>query len=74
MDLTKLDLKAYADYRVENVIAIRGKYGIRVTLIFEDLSEKRCQHSGYLKKAEAVKARDEVIAQLNERLTIKSQV
>lgn len=67
MDLTKLDLRAYADYRVENVITIKGKYGFRVTLIFEDLSEKKCQHSGYLKRTEAVKARDEVIAQLHER-------
>lgn len=66
MDLSKLDLRPYVDYRVENIMPIKKKYGFRVTVIYEDLSEKECQHSGYEKKAEADRARDAVIAQLHE--------
>lgn len=66
MDLSKVDLRPYVDYRVESVISIRKKYGFRVILIYEDMSEKECQHSGYLKKADADKERDAVVAQLHD--------
>lgn len=49
MDLSKVDLRPYVDYRVESVCTIRKKYGFRVLLIYEDLSEKECQHSGFEK-------------------------
>ena len=67
MDLTKADLRPYVDYEVSGVMPIKGKFGFRVTLIYEDLSKRECQHSGFLKKAEAEKARDCVIAQLHDK-------
>lgn len=66
MDLSKIDLRPYVDYRVESVFPIRRKYGFRVILIYEDLSEKECQHSGFEKKADAEKERDAVVAQLHD--------
>ena len=36
MDLNKIKLRAYVDYRVGNVIKIKGKFGFRVTVIFDD--------------------------------------
>ena len=67
MDLSTVDLRPYMDYKVGSVISIRKKYGFRVTLIYEDLTEKECQHSGYEKKADAEKARDGIIAQLHDK-------
>ena len=67
MDLTKADLRPYVDYEVSGVMPIKGKFGFRVTLIYEDLSKRECQHSGFLKKAEAEKAMDCVIAQLHDK-------
>lgn len=66
MDLSKVDLRPYVDYRVESVISIKGKYGFRAILIYEDMSEKECQHSGYLKKTDADRERDAVVAQLHD--------
>ena len=37
------------DYRVEKVMKIKEKYGFRVIVIFEDLTERKCQHSGFEK-------------------------
>lgn len=34
---------------------------------FDDLSEKECQHSGFVKKSEAEKARDNVLTMLNKK-------
>jgi len=66
MDLSKIDLRPYVDYGVESVFPIRRKYGFRVILSYEDLSEKECQHSGFEKKADAEKERDAVVAQLHD--------
>lgn len=67
MDLTKADLRPYVDYEVSGIMPIKEKFGFRVTLIYEDLSKRECQHSGFLKKAEAEKTRDSVIAQLHDK-------
>lgn len=60
MDLANVTLKPYVDYEVGNIITIKGKYGFRVCVKFDDLSEKECQHSGFVKKSEAEKARDTI--------------
>lgn len=67
MDLNKIKLRAYVDYRVGNVIKIKGKFGFRVTVIFDDMEEKESQHSGFAKKEEAEKERNHVIAQLHDK-------
>lgn len=46
---------------------IRGKYGFRVIVIFEDLKQKECLHSGFEKKSEAEKERDQVVALLHSK-------
>lgn len=66
MDLSTVDLRPYVDYRVESVISLKKKYGFRVILIYEDLSEKECQHSGYVKRSDAEKERDAAVAQLHD--------
>lgn len=65
MDLSEIKLKPYVSYDVSNVLAIKGKYGFRVTLVYEDGNKKVKQHAGYGKKAEANKARNNVIGQLH---------
>lgn len=67
MDLSKVNLRPYVDYKVDKVKKIKGKYGFRVMVIFEDLTEKECQHSGFEKKSEAEKERDQVIALLHSK-------
>lgn len=66
-DLSKVELRPYVDYRVEKVMKIKEKYGFRVIVIFEDLTERKCQHSGFEKRQEAEKERDQVIALLNNK-------
>ena len=70
MDLRKANLEPYVSYEVSNVIKIRGKYGFRVTLIYLDKSRKICQHAGYVKKADAGKKRNAVIAQLHDGIYV----
>lgn len=65
MDLSEMELKPYVSYDVSNVLTIKGKYGFRVTLVYEDGNKKVKQHAGYEKKAEANKARNNVIGQLH---------
>lgn len=65
MDLSEIRLRPFVSYDVSNVLIIKGKYGFRVTLIYEDGSKKVRQHAGYGKKTEANKARNHVIGQLH---------
>lgn len=65
MDLSEINLQTYVSYDISNVLTIKGKYGFRVTLFYEDGSRKVRQHAGYGKKAEANKARNQVIGQLH---------
>ncbi len=65
MDLSEINLQTYVSYDISNVLTIKGKYGFRVTLVYEDGSRKVRQHAGYGKKAEANKARNQVIGQLH---------
>lgn len=65
MDLSKENLRPYVDYKVEKILKIKGKYGFRVIVVFEDLTDKICQHSGFEKKQDAEKERDQVIALLD---------
>ena len=36
MDLTKLDLRPYREYKISDVMKIKGKLGFRVTLVYDD--------------------------------------
>ena len=67
MDLNRIKLRTYVDYRVGNVMRIKGKLGFRVTVIFDDMEEKECQHSGFLKREDAEKERNRSIAQLHDK-------
>ena len=49
MDLSEMELKPYVSYDVSNVLTIKGKYGFRVTLVYEDGNKKVKQHAGYEK-------------------------
>lgn len=64
MDLTKINLQAYIDYKLTDLMNINNNLGFRVTLIYGDGSSKVCQHSGYKKKSDALKEREKVISQL----------
>ena len=65
MDLKRVNLHPYVDYKISNIMSVKGKFGFRVTLYYADGEEKICQHAGYEKKTEANKARNGVIAQLH---------
>lgn len=65
MDLKKVNLHPYVDYKISNVMSVKEKFGFRVTLYYSDGERKICQHAGYAKKTEASKARNGVIAQLH---------
>ena len=65
MDLKKVNLHPYVDYKISNVMSVKEKFGFRVTLYYSDGERKICQHAGYAKRAEANKARNGVIAQLH---------
>lgn len=65
MDLSKLNLQAYADYKITDIMPIKKKLGFRVTLIYADGSTKVCQHAGFEKKSEAKDFRNGIIAQLH---------
>lgn len=55
----------YVDYKISNIMSVKGKVGFRVKLYYADGEEKICQHAGYEKKTEANKARNGIIAQLH---------
>ena len=71
MDLNKIKLRAYVDYRVGNVIKIKGKFGFRVTVIFDDMEEKESQHSGFAKKEEAEKERDMIAGCISKGMDLE---
>ena len=50
MDLTKLDLRPYREYKLSDVMKIKVKLGFRVTQVYDDGTEKECQHSGVSSK------------------------
>lgn len=64
MDLSRADLRPYVKYEISEIMSIKGKLGFRVILTYNDGSTKVCQHSGFLKKADATQERNRVIAQL----------
>ena len=70
MDLRKANLEPYVSYGVSNVMKIKGKYGFRVTLAYLDKDVKVCQHAGYVKKADAGRARNTVVAQLHDGIYV----
>ena len=47
MDLSEINLQTYVSYDISNVLTIKGKYGFRVTLVYEDGSRKVRRHAGY---------------------------
>ena len=70
MDLTKLDLRPYREYKISDVMKIKGKLGFRVTLVYDDGTEKECQHSGFSSKSTATKNRNRIIAQLENGIYV----
>lgn len=59
--------KQYIDHKVYSVTKIKGKYGFRIVLIYENQKEKVMQKAGYKTKKEANKARDKVVTELNTK-------
>ena len=57
----------YIDYKVNNVIKIKEKFGFRVFLTLEDNSSRPVQHSGFLDKVTAEKERYKIIAKLENQ-------
>lgn len=59
-----LKLQNYTDWHVKPVMKIKGGYGYRVILKFQDGSEKTQQKSGFRTIKEAEASRTETIGQL----------
>ena len=66
----RIDKKQYVDYTVYSVTPIKGGYGFRVKLVFDDESEVIQQKSGYKTKTVGKKERETVVAQLYNRTYI----
>lgn len=62
--LIDLKLQNYVDWHVKPVMKIKGCYGYRVILKYQDGSEKVQQKSGFQTAREAEKARKETIGEL----------
>ena len=62
--LINLKLQNYVDWHVKPVMKIKGCYGYRVILKYQDGSEKTQQKSGFQTAREAEKARKETIGEL----------
>lgn len=60
-----MDCRKCVDYKVYGVTKIKGSYGFRVVLTFDDGKAKTQQHAGFKTKKEANKARDDVVGQLH---------
>ena len=43
MDLKKVNLHPYVDYKISNVMSVKEKFGFRVTLYYSDGERKICQ-------------------------------
>lgn len=59
--------RQYIDHKVYSVTTIKGKYGFRIVLIYENKKKKVMQKAGYKTKKEANKERDKVVTELNTR-------
>lgn len=65
----------YIDYKVYNITKIKKKYGFRVLLILDDMTEKTTQHAGFESKDIAEKERYRVIADLeNGKYVVYSNI
>lgn len=60
-------LDRYTEYKVKNVQLIKGHYGFRVILFYEDGSSKTQQHAGFSTKQDAEDFRDVVKVELRQR-------
>lgn len=58
------NLHKYEDYKVSNVKSIKGKFGFRITLFYEDGSKKIIQKSGFATKKLANSERDKTLGEL----------
>ena len=67
MDIDKIKPIKYIDYKIYNVTTIKKKYGFRVKLLLENNTEKEVQHAGFEKKNLAVKERNKIIGQLENK-------
>lgn len=56
--------KQYIDFNVYGITKIRGSYGFRIILYYDNEENKVIQKSGYKTKKEANKERDNVLAEL----------
>ncbi len=59
-----LKLHQYVDWKVHDIVKIKGKFGYRVKLIYPDGSEIKQQKSGFSSKKIAQEARDKTIGEL----------
>lgn len=64
MDMTKLDLRVYVDFKVTGIMPIKKNFGFRVALIYENGDEKVKQHASYKTISSAKKGRDQIVSQL----------
>ena len=62
--MLKFDLHNYVDYKVDNPMPIKGKYGFRVKLKYFDETTKVQEYSGFSTKKSAIAKRDDIIAAL----------
>ncbi|MBP3254913.1 MAG: site-specific integrase [Clostridia bacterium] len=60
----------YISYKIYNVTSIKKRFGFRVVLTLEDMSERTVQHSGFESKNIAEKERNKIIAKLENRTYI----
>ena len=66
----ELNKKQYVDYTVYSVTNIKGKYGFRVKLIYDDGTSDIQQKSGYKTKKEAENDKKIITAQLYNKTYI----
>lgn len=65
MDIQQLNLQAYVDYKVSEIMELKNKLGFRVTLIYADGTTKVREHGGFVKKSEAISEKNKVISELH---------
>ena len=58
-------IESYIDHKVYGVTKIKNSYGFRVELVYADGSTAIQQKSGFAKKAEANKFRDQIVGELH---------
>lgn len=66
MGIEELNLQAYVDYKVSELMELKNKLGFRVTLFYADGSTKVREHGGFTKKADANAEKNNVISQLHQ--------